>query len=89
MIDYDAEFCRAVDRLSGEIKKRARAAIRDLVDARDPGALGVRKGVNKKGPKCAVYAYEINRSYRILYCIGGNYLRFILVGDHKVVYGKD
>lgn len=92
MIIYEGrkcEFYRMFAKLNGEIQKRAREALCILIDAKDPVTLGVRKGVTKKGPKCAIYAYEINRSYRILYCVGGDCLRFISVGDHKNVYGRD
>lgn len=92
MIIYEDEmpnFYKMLAKLNGEILKRARDGLQAIVRSDDPAALGVRKGTIKKDPKCAIYSYEINRSYRLLYCIGADCLRFISVGDHKGVYGKD
>lgn len=92
MIVYEnkkPDFYKMLAGLNGDILKRAREGLQAIICAEDPAALGVRKCVTKKGPKCVVYAYEINRSYRLLYCVGADCLRFISVGDHKDVYGRD
>ena len=83
------EFYKKIDRLDGEIRERAKKAMQDIIDAKDPGALGVRKCTTKGEPKGVVYAYEINRSYRLLYFVGDDRVGFIRVGDHKAVYGRD
>lgn len=91
MIVYESgksDFYKMLAKLNGEILKRARKGLQAIICSDNPAALGVRKCVTKKGPKCAVYAYEINRSYRLLYCVGGDCLRLISVGDHKDVYGR-
>ena len=35
------------------------------------------------------YTCRIGKSYRIMYCVRGDCIRFMRVGDHKTVYGKD
>ena len=88
-VRYYGKFYRKLDRLSGEIQRRAMEALRTISESKDPGSLGVYKAVQKKDPKGIVYAYEINRSHRLVYFVGDGYLRFACVGDHKVVYGRD
>lgn len=83
------EFQKKIDKLGGDICERAKRAVQSIVDAEDPSSLGVRKGVTRGEPKGVVYAYEINRSYRILYFVGSGHVGFISVGDHKAVYGRD
>ena len=72
--------------------QRAHKALRTIIESVDPTSLGVRKNIRYAipgCPKCVTFAYEINRSYRILYCVGKDCIVFLRVGDHKAVYGKD
>lgn len=87
--DY-VDFYKKIDKLGGgEIRERARKATKTIVEAENPGLLGVRKGITRGHPKGVIYAYKINQSYRILYIVMSDRLGFIRVGDHKVSYGKD
>ena len=85
-------FSKQFAKLSAEIGARASVAACDIEESADHASLGVRKKIvySIQGcPKCVIFAYEINRSYRILYCVGKDCLTFISVGDHKAVYGND
>lgn len=84
-------FVKQGGRLDAKIKQRVNTAVQTIAEPPDPASLGTRKNVRHVilgCPKCVTYAYEINRSYRILYCVGKECLAFVRVGDHKTVYGK-
>ena len=84
-------FERQIAKLGLEMKSRAEAAVHAIVNSTDPASLGVRKDLpytSPDCPKCVIFAYEINRSYRLLYCVGRDCLTFMRIGDHKAVYRK-
>lgn len=84
-------FKKQLSKLTGEVKQRAIVAVSTISESSDPASLGVRKGISyvvQDCPECVVFAYEINQSYRILYCVGKDCLTFVGVGDHKAVYKK-
>lgn len=85
------EFETQMGKLRGELGRRARMAARTIEDSTNPASLGKRKRISHiipECPKCAFYAYNISKSYRILYCVGDDCLVFVRVGDHKAVYKK-
>lgn len=75
--------------LGRKAAKRVDAAIGDMVvaegvrDARD-----CKGRITVGGTVAQVFARSVGRSYRILYCVRGDSIRFLRVGDHKAVYGK-
>lgn len=88
--EYDQKFMRQRGGLGKEMAKRVDGAIDDLLAserARDPRD---RKGImNVDGTPTIVYGCRVGKSYRIMYCVRGDCIRFMRVGDHKTVYGRD
>lgn len=77
----------AFKKLSSENKQRYKQAILDLYNSADPRKLGV----SKQGRYRGYYAYEMGRSFRLVYKVIDDEKRIhiVLVGDHKQVYGYD
>lgn len=87
---YDPKFERQRRGLGKELAERVDRTIEDLLvsenvrDARDgKGRIFV------GGMRVQTFACRVGRSYRILYCVEGDCMHFLRVGDHKAVYGKD
>ena len=64
------------------IYRKLQESLALLSQAQDPGRLGRLKGV---------YALGISKSIRLLYIVDYDMhqIRLLVVGDHKVVYGRD
>ena len=75
--------------MDGKAAGRVRGAIGDLLASENVRDTRDYKGrMNVDGVPVQVFACRVGRSYRILYCISGDCIRFLQVGDHKAVYGK-
>jgi mRNA-degrading endonuclease RelE of RelBE toxin-antitoxin system len=79
------KFKKQFKSLSPALKDKVKSALIDLATSEDPRTLGVFK------PSMKIYAYELNKSYRILYSVRfeEKVIELIRVGDHKGVYGHD
>ena len=91
-IGQTGKFLRQLRRMDGEMKKRARGAMRYLQESKDPISCGRFKGredVPGRGANMPIYAYAISRSYRLICAIHADTVVFARVGDHKAVYGRD
>ena len=85
------QFENEIGKLDTAMGRRAGEAVLAIAESSDPASLGLRKNIHyhiSECSKCAVYAYEINRSCRILHCVGKDCLVFLRAGDHKTVHGK-
>ena len=88
--EYDPKFERQYRSLGREVAKRVNTAIDDMVVAENVRDARDYKGrILVGGTMSHVFARSVGRSHRILYCIRGDSIRFLRVGDHKEVYGKD
>ena len=69
------------------MRKRVDQAILQLAKSENPADAGVPKRGRFKG----YFAYEIGRSYRLIYKVINQQkiVLLVVVGDHKSVYGKD
>ena len=86
-----SKFKRQFSKLTVEIRRRASAAALAIKESADPASLGTRKGIAhlfQDCPGCVIFAYVINRSYRLLYCVRKGCLTFVSVGDHNEVHRK-
>lgn len=86
------KFLRQFAHLDGEMKKRFLSAMRYLSESRHPKKCGMFKGresIPGWNMIKAVYVYEINRSYRLMYTVHEGLVIFMRAGDHKAVYGHD
>jgi mRNA-degrading endonuclease RelE of RelBE toxin-antitoxin system len=79
------KFKKQFKLLSPEFQAKVKSALIELATSQDPTTLGIFK------PSMGVYAYELNRGYRILYNVRfvDYVIELIRVGDHKEVYGRD
>jgi len=80
-------FESSYKKLSSELKKQTDKAIINLAMSTNPTDLGKPKRGKFKG----YFAYEIGRSYRLIYKVINpqQIILLVVVGDHKSVYGKD
>ena len=86
------KFLRQMGRLDGELKKRFYSAMQYLRESKDPRTCGKfkrRENIPSFNVKMSVYAYEVNRSYRLIYAIHEDVVIFLCAGDHKAAYGRD
>lgn len=67
------------------MQDKVRNAINELVTLDNPTSVGTYK------PRLRSFAYELGRSYRIIYNVrfSDYVIELIRVGDHKQAYGKD
>ena len=87
--EYDPKFERQYRSLGREAAKRVNTAIDDTVVAEGVGMPGTAREGFLLAAQWHSFARSVGRSYRILYCIRGDSIRFLRVGDHKEAYGKD
>jgi len=80
-------FATSYRKLSSELQKKTDDAILTLAKSESPTDLGILK----KGKFKGYLAYELGRSYRLIYKVINQQkiILLIVVGDHKSVYGKD
>ncbi len=80
-------FQNSYKKLSSELQKKTDNAIITLAKSEYP----TKVGIPKKGKYKGYFAYEINRSYRLIYKVINpqQIILLVVVGDHKSVYGKD
>jgi len=80
-------FDNSYKKLSSDLKKQTDIAIINLATSENPVNLGTPKRGRFKG----YFAYEISRSYRLIYKVINpqQIILLVIVGDHKLVYGKD
>ena len=86
-IERTGLFVSSYRRLPPQLQSRVDEAILHLAESENPAEAGI----PKKGRFKGYLAYEIGRSYRLIYKVI-NWQKIILlvvVGDHKSVYGKD
>ena len=86
---YDPKFERQRPRHGKNTTGRVNGAAGDLLaseNVRDPRD---RKGrILVDGARTQVFAYRVDRSHRILYCVSDDCMRFLRAGDHKAAHGK-
>ena len=82
VIEWTPTFKRGYKQLSEQYKARVREALDEMVDAKDPRALGIKK----RGPLAELYAYEVGQQVRILYSVSDNVISLLRVGPHAEVY---
>lgn len=86
---YDPKFERQRLGLGKNIVDRVNQAVDDLLMSENVMDPRDSKGrIRVDGVPTHVFACRVGRSYRILYCVSGDCIRFLRVGDHKAVYGK-
>ncbi len=80
-------FVSSYKKLSSQLQKQTDDAILTLAKSESPRDLGI----PKKGKFKGYLAYELGRSYRLIYKVINpqKIILLIVVGDHKTVYGKD
>lgn len=80
-------FKKSYKKLSSQLQKQTDNAIINLATSKNPTDLGKPKLGKFKG----YFAYEIGKSYRLIYKVINpqHIILLIVVGDHKLVYGKD
>jgi len=80
-------FEKSYRKLSSVLKKQTDIAIINLATSVNPENMGNPKRGKFKG----YFAYEISRSHRLIYKVINpqQIILLIIVGDHKLVYGKD
>lgn len=80
-------FVSSYRKLPSQIQGRVDEAILHLATSEDPADAGV----PKKGRLKGYLAYELGRSYRLIYKVVSRQkiILLVVVGDHKSVYGRD
>ena len=83
--DRRPAFSKQFRRLDGQLQKRAKQAMHELLASENPAHLG------KYKISYRIFAYNLGKKYRIVYNINWNEntIEFIRICDHKSVYGKD
>ena len=86
-IERTGRFVRCYVRLPSQMRRRVDEAVLQLAESENPADAGVPKRGRFKG----YFAYEIGRSYRLIYRVidRQKIVLLVVVGDHKSVYGKD
>ena len=86
-IERTSRFVRCYVRLPSQVRRRVDEAILQLAESENPADAGVLKRGRFKG----YFAYEIGRSYRLIYRVVSRQkiVLLVVVGDHKSVYGRD
>ena len=80
-------FDSSYRKLSSQMQCRVDEAISHLAASENPADAGI----PKKGRLKGYFAYEIGRSYRLIYKVISRQkiILLMVVGDHKSVYGRD
>ncbi len=80
-------FVVSYKKLSSRLQKQTDEAILAIAKSEFPADLGV----PKKGKYGGYFAYELGRSYRLIYKVVNpqKIILLVVVGDHKSVYGND
>ena len=86
-IERTSLFVRCYVKLPSRMRRRVDEAVLQLAESENPADAGVPKRGRFKG----YLAYEIGRSYRLIYRVVDRQkiILLVVVGDHKLVYGKD
>ena len=86
-IERTNQFIRCYVKLPSQMRRRVDEAILQLAESENPADAGI----PKKGRFKGYFAYEIGRSYRLIYRVVNRQkiVLLVVVGDHKSVYGKD
>ena len=90
-IGQTGKFLRQLRRMDGEMKKRARGAMRYLQESKDPISCGRFKGredVPGWGTNMPICVRD-KRAVQVVCAIHADTVVFARVGDHKAVYGRD
>jgi len=84
-IEKRPQFAKQFKNLGSVRQQLVDTALRDLALSEDPAKKGEYK------PSLRIWAYELNKSDRILYAVdySQNVIILLRVCDHKSVYGKD
>ena len=85
-IERTSLFVSSYKKLSPQLQNRTDEAILYLAKSENPAGAGV----PKKGRFKGYLAYEIGRSYRLIYKVISRQkiILLVVVGDHKSVYGR-
>ncbi len=80
-------FVSSYKKLSSQLQNRVDDAILHLAKSENPEDAGI----PKKGKFKGYLAYELGRSYRLIYKVISQQkiILLVVVGDHKSVYGRD
>ena len=80
-------FVSSYRKLPSQMQSRVDEAILYLAKSENPADAGI----PKKGRFKGYLAYELGRSYRLIYRVINQQkiILLVVVGDHKSVYGKD
>ena len=86
-IERTGLFVRSYRKLPSQLQSRVDEAILHLAKSENPADAGI----PKKGRFRGYLAYELGRSYRLIYKVidRQKIILLVVVGDHKSVYGKD
>lgn len=86
-IERTSRFVRCYVRLSSQMRRRVDEAVLQLAESENPADAGIPKRGRFKG----YFAYEIGRSYRLIYRVVDRLkiILLVVVGDHKSVYGRN
>lgn len=85
IFEYSNKFVRQYKNLSSQLQEKVDSALINLENSLNPLEIGIYK------PSLKAFAYEIDKSNRIIYNVrfNDNTIELIRVGDHKQAYGKD
>lgn len=86
-IERTSRFVRCYVRLSSQMRRRVDEAVLQLAESENPADAGIPKRGRFKG----YFAYEIGRSYQLIYRVVDRLkiILLVVVGDHKSVYGRN
>ena len=86
-IESTGLFENSYKKLPRQLQKQVDDVILCLAKSENPAAAGV----PKKGRLNGYLAYELGRSYRLIYKVINKQkiILLVVVGDHKSVYGRD
>lgn len=84
-LKIEKKFIKQYKLLSSDLQKKVDSALNELANLDNPTKLGEFK------QSLQVYAYNLDRSNRIIYTVDfkGKVIKLRRVGDHKMSYGKD
>jgi mRNA-degrading endonuclease RelE of RelBE toxin-antitoxin system len=88
-IRREKKFSKYLKGLGNTVRENLYTTINDLENAEDPRKLGIPQKQTKKHGIC--YVIHLTSSYALAYrvSIRERIVELVVVGDHKLLYGKD
>lgn len=88
-IQREEKFSKYLKGLGNTVLENLYAIVKDLENAEDPRKLGIPQKQTKKHGIC--YAVHLTSSYTLAYRVyfTEKIVQLVVVGDHKLLYGKD